>query len=65
MTEYTSLLLNSINKRGDAILSSDDNFLGEVVLKKIWTNMRSINGGSNGRPAFYYSATEAKDVREC
>ncbi|KAF1944274.1 hypothetical protein EJ02DRAFT_510403 [Clathrospora elynae] len=33
--EYTSLLLKSLNKKGDALLGSDDNCLPEEVAKKI------------------------------
>ena len=62
LTEYTNLLLNSLNKKGDAILSSEENCLTENIATKIWAKMRTMNHNQQGRPAFYYSAIEGKDV---
>lgn len=62
LTEYTNLLLRSLNQKGDAILSSDENCLTKVIAKKLWNKMRTMNHSQLGRSAFYYSAVEGKDV---
>jgi hypothetical protein len=62
VTEYTNLLLNHLNKKGDAVLSNDTNRLAKDIARKIWTQMRNMNHNQKGRPAFYYSAVEGKDV---
>jgi hypothetical protein len=62
VTEYTRLILGSLNKKGDAILSSDTNCLAKDIAQKVWTKMLTMNHGQQGRPAFYYSAIEGKDV---
>ena len=63
--EYTSLLLNSLNRKGDTMLSCDSNCLPEDIARMVWRKMLVMNKDSQGRPAFYYSAMEGKDVREC
>jgi hypothetical protein len=62
VTEYTNLLLNHLNKKGDAILNNSTNRLAKDIALRIRTKMRAMNHGHQGRSAFYYSATEGKDV---
>ena len=62
LTEYTLLLLSSLNKKGDAMLNSEDNCLPEDIASKVWQKMRTMNHDQQGRAAFYYSAIEGKDV---
>jgi hypothetical protein len=62
-TEYTNLLLQHLNQRGDAILGNGCILLAKDIARKVWTKMRSINHNQQGRAAFYYSAIEGKDVR--
>ena len=62
--DYTTLLLNSINKKGDVMLRDDEHSLDEDIANKVWTRMLSINKDAEGRQAFYYSASEGKDVSE-
>ncbi len=61
-TEYTVLLLNSLNKKGDTMLTYDSNCLDEETADKVWKKMRTMNRDGKKRPAFYYSAIEGKDV---
>ncbi|KAF2131165.1 hypothetical protein P153DRAFT_395549 [Dothidotthia symphoricarpi CBS 119687] len=61
ISEYTTMLLKSLNKKGDAMLSIDDNPLPEDIAKRVWQQMLVMNKGLQGRPAFYYSAIEGKD----
>jgi hypothetical protein len=62
VTEYTNLLLNHLNKKGDEILNNSTNRLAKDIALRIRTKMRAMNHGHQGRSAFYYSATEGKDV---
>jgi hypothetical protein len=62
VTEYTNLLLNHLNKKGDVVLSNDSNRLAKDIALTVWTKMRTMNHDHQGRPAFYYSAIEGKDV---
>lgn len=59
--EYTSLLISSLNKKGDAMLSSTRNPLQKDVAQKIWQQMREMHKDPEGRPPFYYVAKEGKD----
>jgi hypothetical protein len=61
-TEYTNLLLHHLNKKGDVVLSNETNCLAKDVAIKVWTKMLTMNHNQRGRPAFYYSAIEGKDV---
>ncbi|KAH9875419.1 hypothetical protein J1614_004911 [Plenodomus biglobosus] len=60
--EYTSLLISSLNEKGDAILSSTRNPLRKDVAQKIWEQMREMHKDPEGRPPFYYVAKEGRDV---
>jgi hypothetical protein len=62
--DYTELLLNSLNKKGDVILSHDELYLEEDITRKVWERMMIINKDADGRQAFYYSASEGKDVSQ-
>ncbi|KAH7075389.1 hypothetical protein BKA63DRAFT_511401 [Paraphoma chrysanthemicola] len=60
--EYTDLLLNSLNHKGDVVLDSESGTnLDEEVATIIWKQMLSNNHDQQGRTAFYYSATEHMD----
>lgn len=59
---YTNLLLNSLNELGDVALPSKWPCLDPDIAGKVWKHMCTINQGPDGRPAFYYTATEGKDV---
>ena len=58
---YTILLLRSLNKKGDAMLSSESNCLDKESAKTVWNKMRNMNK-VDGRTAFYYCAIEGRDV---
>lgn len=62
LTEYTQLVLNSLNNIGDVMLSKQRNTLRREIAQKVWRQMLSINKGQNDRNAFYYVA-KGKDVR--
>jgi hypothetical protein len=57
-TEYTNLLLNHLNKKGDAVLSNDINPLAEDIARKVWNKMQNMNHNQQGRPAFYHKCLE-------
>ncbi|RAR04343.1 hypothetical protein DDE82_004547 [Stemphylium lycopersici] len=59
--DYTNLLLNSINRKGDVMLRNDDFCFEGDIARKVWEKMLSINEDDQGRKPFYYSATEGKD----
>lgn len=63
LTEYTNLILRHLNKKGDAMLSSDENCLTEVVAGKVWRKLRTMNHNQQGRSACYYLQVEGGDVR--
>jgi hypothetical protein len=62
VTEYTNLLLNHLNQKGDAIVNNNTNLPAKDIMCKVWTKIRTMNH-RQGRPGFYYSAVEGKDVR--
>lgn len=63
LTEYTDLIVNSLTKKGDAMLSVEANCLLEDIANKVWGRMKTMNQDLQlRRPPFYYSATEGKDV---
>lgn len=62
LVEYTTLLFKFLNKRGDTMISKDRNCLPEDIAIKIWKQMLVMHGDGNGRIAFYYPASEGKDV---
>jgi hypothetical protein len=62
--DYTKLLLNSLNEKGDVMLSHDELYLEEDIARKVWERMLIINKDAEGRQTFYYSASEGKDVSQ-
>ena len=65
VSDYTQLLLSSINKKGDVMMQIEDG-KGELMQSDvtgwIWTKMKTLNTDQEGRAAFYYSAADGKDV---
>ncbi|KAH7090748.1 hypothetical protein FB567DRAFT_546909 [Paraphoma chrysanthemicola] len=60
--EYTDLLLNSLNHKGDVVLDSElGTNLDKEIAGIVWKKMLSKNCDQQGRTAFYYSATEHTD----
>jgi hypothetical protein len=65
VSNYTHLLLESINKMGDVMMHKH-NGIGRLmpsdIAGKVWTKMLTLNKDDDGRTAFYYSADEGKHV---
>jgi hypothetical protein len=61
VTEYSSLLLGSLNKKGDAMLDSGFHCPSKYIVEKVSSKKLNLNG-NRGRSVFYYSAIEGKDV---
>ncbi|KAI8934992.1 hypothetical protein NX059_008658 [Plenodomus lindquistii] len=60
VTEYTMLLLNSLNKKGDVMLSSSGDGLDKDIAQQVWDEMRTKKD-LRGRSRFYYQAEQSKD----
>ena len=58
LTEYTQLILKSLNEIGDVTLDT----LQDDIARKVWAQMLLMNHGPDGRKPFYYVAN-GKDVR--
>jgi hypothetical protein len=56
------LLLNSLDMKGDATISRHYKCLPKDIAMMIWKQMLVMNKDSKGQMAFYYTATEGKDV---
>jgi len=62
LTEYTNMILKSLNNKGDAMLRVEKNCLSRDIATKVWGRMRTMNYDQRGRAPFYYLASEGKDV---
>ncbi|KAI4666318.1 uncharacterized protein J4E79_002355 [Alternaria viburni] len=65
VSDYTELLLSSINKMGDVMLHIDDGedeLMPGDIARQVWAKMLTLNTDGDNRAAFYYSAAEGKDV---
>jgi hypothetical protein len=65
VSDYTYLLLSSINKKGDVVMQThegEDELMPGDIARRVWAKMLTLNKDDEGRTAFYYSASEEKDV---
>jgi hypothetical protein len=65
LSDYTKLLLTSINKKGDVMMNveeGEDELLPGDIAREVWAKMLTLNTDEEGRKAFYYSAAEGTDV---
>ncbi|KAH6287723.1 hypothetical protein HBI39_221050 [Parastagonospora nodorum] len=52
---YTNMMLESTDKVADVTLAVNGYWLPREVICKVWKQMRSMNVGEDGRPAFYHA----------
>ena len=65
VSDYTQLLLESINKKGDVMMQIEDGgneLMPGDIARQVWAKMLMLNTDGEGRAAFYYSSAEGKDV---
>ncbi|KAL1792381.1 hypothetical protein ACET3X_008888 [Alternaria dauci] len=64
VSHYTSLLLKSINNKGDVSMQKHgraDELMPGDIARKVWAKMLTLNKDAEGRTAFYYPAGKDKD----